>query len=467
VSGSGLYGVKLTNGGSVTNGSSSLTAALIEGVGGVSILGGVGAVSNLGTVSASGFGAGIFLNSGGSVINGPSASIAAVASGGIGVLIEGGIGTVSDLGIIMGNTGVKLDAGGIVTVNRYALISATLGISVAGAAGTVIDAGVINGSGGPAIGFGAFDDSLILDPTAAIFGTVDGGTGNNTLELRAGATTGTLDALGSTFLNFGHVIVDPGASWRVVAASLAAGQIVAGSGGADRLVIETAGTIDLSGVSGFPTIVLGDTGANSTSLHNANFVGLSSPVITLTGGDFGNTVDASALTGANRVIMMGGFRSDRLIGGAGTDTLNGGGGNDTLTGRAGNDTLNGGGGNDTLNGGGGNDKLMGGAGKDSFLFNTTLSATTNVDHIFDFSSVSDKILLSHSVFTAAGGLGTLAAGAFVISTSGAADADDRIVYNSTTGALIYDSNGNAAGGATQFATLSTGLALTHNNFTIV
>jgi Ca2+-binding RTX toxin-like protein len=74
--------------------------------------------------------------------------------------------------------------------------------------------------------------------------------------------------------------------------------------------------------------------------------------------------------------------------------------------------------------------------------------------------------LSHSVFTAAGGLGTLAAGAFHIGAS-AADADDRIVYNSVTGALIYDSNGNVAGGATQFATLSTGLTPTNLNFKIV
>ena len=88
------------------------------------------------------------------------------------------------------------------------------------------------------------------------------------------------------------------------------GQIITGSGGASRLVFQTAGTVDLSGVSGFPTIVLANTGANSTSLDNANFVGLSSTVITVNGGDFGNTVDASALTGANRVVLNGGVRAD-------------------------------------------------------------------------------------------------------------------------------------------------------------
>ena len=201
-------------------------------------------------------------------------------------------------------------------------------------------------------------------------------------------------------------------------------------------------------------------------------------MITVTGGDFGNTLNASALTGTNRVTLTGGLRADTLTGGAGNDTLNGGGGNDKLTGGggndtltggdgddtlsgnagidsligdAGNDTLNGGGGNDTLTGGDdndtltggdgndtlrgdagndtlnggdgndslagntGNDLLTGGLGLDAFLFDTALNAATNVDQIFDFSSVDDKVLLSAAIFTAAGPVGTtLAAAAFVI-----------------------------------------------------
>ena len=77
----------------------------------------------------------------------------------------------------------------------------------------------------------------------------------------------------------------------------------------------------------------------------------------------------------------------------------------------------------------------------------------------------DEILLTQSVFTAAGGPGTLAAGAFFIGASAAA-ADDRIIYNSGTGALLYDSDGNGAAAAVQFATLAPSLALTNNNFQI-
>ena len=46
----------------------------------------------------------------------------------------------------------------------------------------------------------------------------------------------------------------------------------------------------------------------------------------------------------------------------------------------------------------------------------------------------------------------------------AADADDRIIYDPTTGALYYDPDGNGGGAAVQFATLAPGLALENDNF---
>jgi serralysin len=192
---------------------------------------------------------------------------------------------------------------------------------------------------------------------------------------------------------------------------------------------------------------------------------------TINGGD-----GADTLNGNNgNDILNGGFGNDTLNGGAGIDTLNGDAnndilngndGNDTLIGGNGADTLKGGNGNDTLAGGAGNDMLTGGANLDSFRFDTALNATTNVDRIFDFSSVDDKILLSSSIFAAAGPPGTLAAGAFVTGSS-AADSGDRIIYDSATGALSYDQDGTGAAAAVQFAKLSTGLGLTHANFQIV
>ena len=65
----------------------------------------------------------------------------------------------------------------------------------------------------------------------------------------------------------------------------------------------------------------------------------------------------------------------------------------------------------------------------------------------DFSVADDTILLDQDIFSSSLGLGNISAGEFVIGTA-AQDANDRIIYNSSTGALFYDNDGvggNAAG----------------------
>src|SRR6185436_11419698 len=62
--------------------------------------------------------------------------------------------------------------------------------------------------------------------------------------------------------------------------------------------------------------------------------------------------------------------------------------------------------------------------------------------------------------------GALADGALFIVGSGAQQAEDVILYDSASGALSYDADGNGAGAAVQFATLSTGLSLTGNSFLV-
>jgi len=133
-----------------------------------------------------------------------------------------------------------------------------------------------------------------------------------------------------------------------------------------------------------------------------------------------------------------------------------------LTGGDGNDTLRGGAWNDVLHGSRGNDVVAGGTGNDQFYFDTALNASSNVDRLTDYSVADDTIRLDDSVFTALT-TGKLASGAFFIG-SAAHDIDDRIIYDSASGALYYDSNGSAADGSVKFAQLSAGLALTNADF---
>jgi Ca2+-binding RTX toxin-like protein len=137
-----------------------------------------------------------------------------------------------------------------------------------------------------------------------------------------------------------------------------------------------------------------------------------------------------------------------------------------LTGGALADTLSGGFGNDTLSGGAGNDCLIGGAGDDQFIFNTALGET-NVDAIRGYSATNDTILLDDAVFTVLGPPGILAAGAFTTGTE-ATDADHRIIYHGTSGALFYDADGLGGAAAVQFATL-TGVSgvINHAEFLII
>jgi serralysin len=117
-----------------------------------------------------------------------------------------------------------------------------------------------------------------------------------------------------------------------------------------------------------------------------------------------------------------------------------------------------------LDGKGGADLLAGLGGADTFRFTSALGAG-NVDTLFDLSAADDTIALDDAIFA---GLspGALAAGAFVIG-SAAQDADDRIIYNSATGQLLYDADGTGAGAAVHFATLQGAPAITAADFMVI
>ncbi len=344
-------------------------------------------------------------------------------------------------------------------------------------AGVTVDLTAGAGSGGDAQGDtlvriehvlgSGFIDTLIGDANANI---LNGGTGADTMQGMRGDDTYIVDNAVDVVLE----IANEGADTLNASVSyvLAAGQSV-----------ETLQTIDAAATT----------------------------AINLTGNDLGNTIIGNAgnnfLVGGTDIDTLQGLASndayivDNLldvvveVAGQGVDNINasvsyvlaanvdaetlrtidatattvislvGNGIANILTGNAGGNGLSGAGDNDTLEGLEGNDALTGGTGNDTFVFNRALNAATNVDQIVDFSVADDTIRLDDAIFTGLA-VGTLAATAFRIG-SAAADADDRIIYNNTTGALSFDSDGTGANAAIQFATLATGLAPNNNDFVVV
>lgn len=219
----------------------------------------------------------------------------------------------------------------------------------------------------------------------------------------------------------------------------------------------------------------------------------------------GDTITAAASSGS---LIAGMDGNDTLTGNTGTDYLSGGNGNDSIVGDAG---------NDTLSGGAGVDNLTGGADADTFVF---ISATDFVgaklvaDTITDFETGIDKILVSKALLPATyykltdvlkddGAGGTMAgtdgifetikmakaiaghalnanadgawfrsdvdivdsgvnAGKVAVGTP-ALTADDRFVYESATGTLWYDADGNGAGLAQRVAELGAGTAFDYTD----
>ncbi len=165
------------------------------------------------------------------------------------------------------------------------------------------------------------------------------------------------------------------------------------------------------------------------------------------------TVENLTLTGTLAINGMGNGLANIIIGNSGNNVLNGG---------PGNDTLNGGAGNDSLNGGAGTNSLVGGIGKDIFKFKTA----NHADMITDFVVVDDTLQLDNVVFTALTTTGTLAANQFRIGTK-AVDGNDFVVYNNTTGQLLYDADGSGAGTAVPIAMMGVGLSLTNADIVVI
>jgi Ca2+-binding RTX toxin-like protein len=342
---------------------------------------------------------------------------------------------------------------------------------------------------------GSGNDELTGDGLANL---LNGGGGND--ALKGGGGGDTLDGdLGNDTLDggTGHDTLDGGsgidvASYASSGAGVTVNLAVSGAQNTVGAGVDSLVRIERLLGSAFGDILMGNAGANFLS------------------GGAGN----DKLYGrAGNDTLEGHDGNDRLDGGAGVDTMKGGTGNDSyfvdtvgdvvvelaaggkdavyasvdyvlaglnvevlsadsatgtaaidLTGNAQANTLYGNAGNNILDGRGGSDSLRGYGGADSFVFRDALGS---VDKIADFSVADDTIRLENTIFNAIEGTGILTAAQFRANATGKAeDSSDRIVYETDTGKLFYDTNGIGAGGAVQFGLLSSGLALTKTDFFI-
>ncbi|MFT4053511.1 MAG: family 16 glycosylhydrolase [Novosphingobium sp.] len=158
----------------------------------------------------------------------------------------------------------------------------------------------------------------------------------------------------------------------------------------------------------------------------------------------GQSIETIKLKGSAAIDATGSADDNFLYGNEAANVLNGGDGNDWLYGKTGADTL------------------IGGKGKDVFVFDTPPS-NSNIDDICDFVSGEDRIGLLQRTFSGAGDLGTLDAKYFQVGAK-ALTADAHILYDPTKGDIYYDPDGMGGVGATRFAHVAPGTALSAADF---
>lgn len=269
--------------------------------------------------------------------------------------------------------------------------------------------------------------------TAAVNDTITGGTGNDTFKFGA---TGTLDASDS----------------------------IVGGTGTDTVALNNnvdagvTAVVDLAKVTGVENYTLLDANGDDTTVAEADAVSLSFASLASNGTD--DTDVVSTISGAVITDSLDVFTVDAS---AVLDTdyrfaITGGAANDVLTGAAGVDTISGGEGNDVITGGAGADSLTGNAGSDVFAYTTSASTIAAADTITDFVTGTDKVQVTFTMtgttFDATNkGASASNADALALLSSKVG----QYYFNTTTGQMIMDTDGNGLIQSTDFAVNLTGL----------
>ncbi len=291
---------------------------------------------------------------------------------------------------------------------------------------------------------------------------LDGFSGKDTLKGGSGNDTYIVDNLGdivSESLNAGTDIVKSSVSFtltnNVENLILIGTAAINGTGNSlDNIITGNASDNLLNGRTGVDTLI-GGLGDDIYTVENAGDIIIENPnegidkVNSSASYILSSSVENLTLTGSSMINATGNELSNTLIGNSASNQLTGGGGNDII------------------NGAGGNNILTGGTGKDYFQFKTADHITGEaIDTILDYNVIDDTIKLENNIFSVFSAMNIpdkIPVDQFVIGTQ-AMDTNDFIIYNTATGAVFYDADGNGVGNAVQFACLAAGLALTNWDF---
>jgi Ca2+-binding RTX toxin-like protein len=313
-------------------------------------------------------------------------------------------------------------------------------------------ANILNGGAGDDTMVGGDGDDVYVVDNAGDAVTEAVGEGNDrvasSISYTLGANVEQLSLIGSAAINGTGNALD-----NRITGSLGA-NLIDGGAGADTMI----------GRSGDDTYVVDDAGDVVAETLNQG-TDLVQVAIASAGGTYALTdhVEYARLTNAVAFNLTGNGLDNRLWGNALDNTLRGGDGNDAISAGAGADTLSGGSGLNTLNGG---------AGADVFYFDALAGAGT-LQTLSDFNVAEDRIVLKADVFAAISGSFSnvetpLDASMFQTGNTGTAlDGAVRMIYNSTSGNLYYDADGNAAGAAVLVAHLDGTVALTAAHIGVV
>ena len=383
------------------------------------------------------------------------------------VIVDGSVASANgQVAIFLGDSEV-LDSGQKVTVSEGAFVRALEGnsaIIVLGFGCEVVNHGVVTAGNS---GIHLVGDSQDTQSTLVNTGTIDGksnGVSHAFAETLVLENSGTISGA-NAYISF-SISTD-----RITNTGKMIGDVSLGGG--DDLYDGRLGTINGNVLGGDGTDRLyAGVGDNRLFGQNGN-----DTLIGGAGADYlsgGSGADRAAYISATKAVTVS-LANPAINSGDATgdvfnsvENLTGSSFNDALNGNSANNAINGGAGNDAIKGYAGNDTLTGYTGADSFIFNTALDASTNVDTITDFNVADDSIQVDNAFFTALTTPGTLAVGAFLANTTGlAADSGNRIIYETDTGNLFYDADGTGVVAGVHFAVLTAGLALSNADFIVI